>query len=114
MIDIGGGLCGCCLPAGREAFYEQLACNRGDDEAAPIEGRPRECSRSFRSSDHCIKVVEFTRRRHARQEGLDWCATCSRGISCYQSVCRRSHVLYSMLYTLLALTKSKVHRLVAN
>jgi hypothetical protein len=40
-------------------------------------------------------------------------ATSSEMGLCYQSTWTLSHVLYSMLYTLLVLTKSKVHRHVA-
>jgi hypothetical protein len=37
-------------------------------------------------------------------------AASSKTGSCYQSMWTLSHVLYSMLYTLLILTKSKGHR----
>lgn len=107
MIDIGGGLRGCCLPARRELFYEQPACNYGDDEAATSEGRPRECSRSFWTSDHCIQVLKRDKGRGASLEGLAWCNDLIGLFGVTADIYTIARVLPTILHTLIVLAMSK-------
>jgi hypothetical protein len=42
-------------------FFQQPTCNNGDDEDDISEGRPRDCARSFWSSSHGPRVLEYSK-----------------------------------------------------